>query len=72
MVMVGWTFKERPTTCSPTWLKLWDAPCRRAWTTEFWLLLLFPASDPTLSKVERIAALNSMPQWLSTSSSRPA
>jgi hypothetical protein len=35
-------------------------------------LLLAPASEPILSSVERIAALNSMLQWLSTSSSSPA
>ena len=35
-------------------------------------LPLLPTSDPMLSRVERMAALNNVPQWLSTSSSRPA
>jgi hypothetical protein len=35
-------------------------------------LLLALAFEPMLSSVERIAALNGMPQWLSTSSSSPA
>ena len=48
-----------------------EAPERIAWTRlfSFWLV---PASAPTLRRVERTAALNSMPQWLSTSSSSPA
>ncbi len=61
MVMVGCTFNDRPTTCAPTWLKLCEAPCRMAWTRELSVSLV-PASEPTLSRVERIAALNSMPQ----------
>ena len=30
MVMVGFTLSDRPTTCSPTWLKLCEAPWRMA------------------------------------------
>ncbi len=62
MVIVGCTLSDRPTICSPTSLKLCDAPWRRAWTRKFSLSLV-PASGPTLRMVESIAALNSMPQF---------
>ena len=65
MVIVGWTFKERPTTCWPTWLKLWEAPWRMAWARLFSLSLV-PASAPTLRTVERTAASKSEPQCSST------
>lgn len=35
IVSVGWTFSERPTTCSPTWLKPCEAPCRIVCASEF-------------------------------------
>ena len=68
MVMVGWMLSERLTTCWPVWLTLCDIPCWIASASEPLLLPLMPASDPTLRTVERTAALNSTPQWLSTSS----
>ncbi len=62
--MVGWMLSERLTTCCPVWLMLCDIPCWIAWASEPLLLPLVPASEPTLSMVERIAALNRMPQWV--------
>ncbi len=70
MVNVGWMLSWRWTICWPVWLMLFDAPSRIAWARLFSRLLV-PASAPMLSSVERTAALNSMPQWLSTSSSSP-
>jgi hypothetical protein len=58
IVRVGWMARERPTTCSPTWLKACDLPCWIAAASEPLLLPLTPASQPTLSRVESIAALN--------------
>ncbi len=71
MVMVGWTLSERPTMRWPIWLTL-SAPPRRIARISSSSLPLLPTSDPMLSSVERMAALNNVPQWLSTSSSRPA
>ena len=33
--MVGWTLRERPTTCSPTCENPCDEPWRKAWTRRF-------------------------------------
>ena len=59
--MVGWTLSDLPTTRWPIWLTLSDPPRRMARISSSSLPLL-PTSDPMLSRVESMAALNNVPQ----------